>query len=58
MGSLQPPHLGGAIQKYGALLGAVGVSGDTSDSDEVCAMSYRDRGGKYQGQRGVTLPKT
>jgi uncharacterized protein GlcG (DUF336 family) len=39
MGSLQPPHLDGAIQKYGALLGAVGVSGDTSDSDEVCAMS-------------------
>jgi uncharacterized protein GlcG (DUF336 family) len=38
-GSLQPPHLGGAIQKYGALLGAVGVSGDTSDNDEICAMS-------------------
>ncbi len=27
-------------------------------SDEVCATSYQDRGGKYQGQRGVTLPKT
>ncbi len=27
-------------------------------SDEVCATSYRDRGGKYQGQTGVTLPKT
>lgn len=26
------------------------------ESDEVCAVSYRDRGGKYQGQRGVTLP--
>ncbi|MGR8933532.1 MAG: dCTP deaminase [Gammaproteobacteria bacterium] len=26
--------------------------------DEVCETSYRDRGGKYQGQRGVTLPKT
>jgi dCTP deaminase len=26
-------------------------------SDEVCETSYRDRGGKYQGQRGVTLPK-
>ncbi len=25
--------------------------------DEVCAMSYKDRGGKYMGQRGVTLPK-
>lgn len=27
-------------------------------SDEVCQTSYRDRGGKYQGQTGVTLPKT
>ena len=27
------------------------------ESDEVCGTSYRDRGGKYQGQRGVTLPK-
>ena len=27
------------------------------ESDEVCATSYKDRGGKYQGQRGVTLPK-
>ena len=26
-------------------------------SDEDCAVSYRDRGGKYQGQQGVTLPK-
>jgi len=28
------------------------------ESDEVCSTSYRDRGGKYMGQRGVTLPKT
>jgi dCTP deaminase len=27
------------------------------ESDEVCDVSYRDRGGKYMGQRGVTLPK-
>lgn len=27
-------------------------------SDEACAVSYRDREGKYQGQRGVTLPCT
>ncbi len=27
------------------------------ESDEVCETSYRDRGGKYQGQVGVTLPK-
>jgi dCTP deaminase len=25
-------------------------------SDEVCDVSYKDRAGKYQGQRGVTLP--
>jgi dCTP deaminase len=28
------------------------------ESDEVCETSYKDRAGKYQGQRGVTLPKT
>jgi dCTP deaminase len=28
------------------------------ESDEVCEISYKDRGGKYQGQKGVTLPKT
>jgi dCTP deaminase len=27
-------------------------------SDEVCETSYKDRGGKYQGQKGVTLPQT
>ena len=29
-----------------------------SDADDVCETSYRDRGGKYQGQTGVTLPRT
>ena len=28
------------------------------ESDEVCETSYKDRGGKYQGQKGVTLPVT
>ena len=28
------------------------------ESDEPCAVSYKDRQGKYQGQTGVTLPKT
>lgn len=28
------------------------------EADEACAVSYKDRGGKYQGQKGVTLPKT
>src|SRR5258708_1258130 len=27
------------------------------ESDEVCETSYKDRGGKYQGQKGLTLPK-
>jgi len=28
------------------------------EADDVCETSYLDRGGKYQGQRGVTLAKT
>ncbi|MDB2705055.1 dCTP deaminase [Pseudomonadota bacterium] len=28
------------------------------ESDEVCETSYADRNGKYQGQQGVTLPKS
>jgi len=28
------------------------------ESDEVCGTSYADRAGKYQGQTGVTLPRT
>uniref|UniRef100_A0A7V3ZY09 dCTP deaminase n=1 Tax=candidate division WOR-3 bacterium TaxID=2052148 RepID=A0A7V3ZY09_UNCW3 len=27
------------------------------ESDELCTVSYKDRKGKYQGQRGVTPPK-
>ena len=27
------------------------------ESDEDCEVSYKDRGGKYQGQSGITLPK-
>lgn len=29
----------------------------TIKSDEVCETSYRERGGKYRGLQGVTLPK-
>ncbi|AAF83572.1 dCTP deaminase [Xylella fastidiosa] len=29
-----------------------------ADPDDVCQTSYRDRNGKYQGQTGVTLPRT
>ena len=28
------------------------------ESDDICSVSYADRGGKYQGQQGVTLPIT
>ncbi|MCX8514215.1 MAG: hypothetical protein RL017_591 [Pseudomonadota bacterium] len=27
------------------------------ESDEICDVSYKDRHGKYMGQKGVTLPK-
>lgn len=27
------------------------------ESDEACEVSYKDRKGKYQSQRGITLPK-
>ena len=27
------------------------------EADEPCETSYRDRGGKYQGQVGVTVPR-
>lgn len=29
-----------------------------ADADDICEMSYKDRCGKYQGQTGVTLPRT
>lgn len=28
------------------------------EASDVCAVSYKDRAGKYQGQKGVTLPIT
>ena len=27
------------------------------ESDEACAVSYKDKKGKYQGQTGITLPR-
>ena len=38
-GRLVPVPGGVLIQSDGALLGAVGVSGDTSDNDEICAIA-------------------
>ncbi len=28
-----------------------------ADDDDICAISYADKSGKYQAQRGVTLPR-
>jgi len=38
-GRLVPVPGGVLIQSGGALLGAVGISGDTSDNDETCAIA-------------------
>jgi uncharacterized protein GlcG (DUF336 family) len=38
-GRLVPVPGGVLIQNGGVLLGAVGVSGDTSDNDEICAVA-------------------
>ena len=38
-GRLVPVPGGVLIQRDGALLGAVGISGDTSDNDEACAIA-------------------
>ena len=27
------------------------------EAEEVCEASYADRGGKYQGQKGITIPR-
>ena len=28
-----------------------------ADDNDICEVSYKDRGGKYQGQHGVTIPR-
>ena len=47
--------LTGPIEDYGANLVVAQML--FLESDEECEVSYKDRGGKYQGQKGVTLPK-
>ena len=27
------------------------------EGHEICEVSYKDRGGKYQGQKGITIPR-
>src|SRR6266699_573675 len=39
LGRMVPVPGGVLIQDGGVLLGAVGVSGDTSDNDEICAVA-------------------
>ena len=51
-GRLVPVPGGVLIQDGGALLGAVGVSGDTSDNDEYL-RHRRHRGRRIEGQRGI-----
>jgi dCTP deaminase len=52
------------VQQHHAAAGAASTPAkaarrcSSSRRDEVCETSYKDRGGKYQGQRGVTLPRT
>ena len=47
--------LTGPVEDYGANLIVAQML--FLESDEECEISYKDRGGKYQGQTGVTLPK-
>ena len=46
-----------ALEQERDIAQAIGDLGPL-ESDEICETSYKDRGGKYQGQQGVTLPKT
>ena len=38
-GSLVPVPGGVLIKSQGAVIGAVGISGDLSDNDEICALA-------------------
>lgn len=44
-GSLVPVAGGVLIKREGAILGAVGVTGDTSDNDEACAVAAIEKAG-------------
>ena len=46
-GRLVPVPGGVLIQDSGILLGAVGVSGDTSDNDEICAIAGIEAAGLH-----------
>jgi len=44
-GSLVPVAGGVLVKKDGAIIGAVGVTGDTSDNDEACAIAAIEKAG-------------
>lgn len=44
-GSLVPVAGGVLIKQEGAILGAVGITGDTSDNDEACAIAAIEKAG-------------
>jgi uncharacterized protein GlcG (DUF336 family) len=48
-GRLVPVPGGVLIQNDGVLLGAVGLSGDTSDNDEICAIAGIEAAGANPG---------
>ena len=53
-----PPPLGDALPaKVYANEGIAQVLFFEADADDECEVSYADKQGTYQAQRGVTLPK-
>ena len=50
-GSLVPVAGGVLVKKDGAILGAVGITGDSSDNDEACAIGAIEKAG-YEADGG------
>jgi len=44
-GSLVPVAGGVLIKQKGAIIGAVGITGDSSDNDEACAIAAIEKAG-------------
>ena len=55
-GRMVPVPGGVLIQDGGVLLGAVGVSGDTSDNDEICAVAGIEAAG-LKANAGIARPR-
>lgn len=54
-GRVVPVPGGVLILDQGTIIGAVGISGDTSDNDEICGLAGIAAAG-YAGQTGLTPP--